>query len=143
MTTVPIILGPEATVATALAQARKRDINPALSTMIFVARPPLETPTGRFLGVVHLQRALREPPHEPLGNLMDTDVEAVAPTDSISKVTRLLATYNSTVLPVLDENRRVLGAVSVDDVLDNLLPDNWRDLEDEVTDNTDLRLLHG
>lgn len=143
MTTEPIILGPEATVATALAHARRRDINPALCTMIFVARPPLETPTGRFLGVVHLQRALREPPNEPLGNFLDTDVEAVTPEDTISKVTRLLATYNNTALPVLDENRRLLGAVSVDDVLDNLLPENWREVEDEVTDNADLRMLHG
>lgn len=143
MTTEPIILGPEATVATALAHARRRDINPALCTMIFVARPPLETPTGRFLGVVHLQRALREPPNEPLGNFLDTDVEAVTPEDTISKVTRLLATYNNTALPVLDDNRRLLGAVSVDDVLDNLLPENWREVEDEVTDNADLRMLHG
>ena len=143
MTTEPIILGPEATVATALAHARRRDINPALCTMIFVARPPLETPTGRFLGVVHLQRALREPPNEPLGNFLDTDVEAVTPEDPISKVTRLLATYNNTALPVLDDNRRLLGAVSVDDVLDNLLPENWREVEDEVTDNADLRMLHG
>lgn len=143
MTTEPIILGPEATVATALAHARRRDINPALCTMIFVARPPLKTPTGRFLGVVHLQRALREPPNEPLGNFLDTDVEAVTPEDTISKVTRLLATYNNTALPVLDDNRRLLGAVSVDDVLDNLLPENWREVEDEVTDNADLRMLHG
>lgn len=143
MTTEPIILGPEATVATALAHARRRDVNPALSTMIFVARPPLETPTGRFLGVVHLQRALREPPHEPLGSFLDTDVEAVTPEDTISRVTRLLATYNYTVLPVLDEDRRLLGAISVDDVLDNLLPEDWREAEDEVTDNADLRLHHG
>ncbi|MGM0384858.1 MAG: magnesium transporter MgtE N-terminal domain-containing protein [Actinomycetota bacterium] len=143
MTTEPIILGPEATVATALAQARRRDINPALSTMIFVTRQPLETPTGRFLGVVHLQRALREPPHEPLGSFLDTDVEGVAPTDTISKVTRLMATYNNTAMPVLDENRRLLGAISVDDVLDNLLPENWREAADEETDSADLRLLHG
>lgn len=143
MTTEPIILGPEATVATALAHARRRDINPALATMIFVVRPPLETPTGRFLGVVHLQRALREPPHEPLGNFLDNDVEAVTPGDSIAKVTRLLATYNSTALPVLDRDRRLLGAISVDDVLDNLLPEGWRDAEDEDTDNAELKVPNG
>lgn len=143
MTTEPIILGPEATVATALAHARRKDVNPALATMIFVTRQPLETPTGRFLGVVHLQRALREPPHEPLGNVLDTDVETVRPHDSIAKVTRLLATYNNTVLPVTDDDKRLLGAVSVDDVLDNLLPEGWRDAEDEETDAADLRIPHG
>lgn len=134
MTTEPIILPPEATVATALAHARRQDVTPALSAMVFVVRPPLETPTGRLLGVVHLQRMLREPPHEALGTMLDSAVEPVDPHDVIGKVTRLLATYNLTALPVVDEERRLLGAVSVDDVLDHLLPEDWREADDEVTD---------
>ena len=64
MTTEPVILGPETPIAAALAHVRRQDLTPALASMVFVARPPLETPTGRFIGVVHLQRLLREPPHE-------------------------------------------------------------------------------
>lgn len=134
MTTEPIMLGPEATVATALAHARRQDVTPALSAMVFVVRPPLETPTGRLLGVVHLQRMLREPPHEAIGTLLDQDVEPVGPHDLLGKVTRLLATYNLTALPVTDTERRLLGAVSVDDVLDHLLPEDWREADEEVTD---------
>lgn len=134
MTTEPLILPPEATVATALAQARRVDVTPALAAAVFVVRPPLETPTGRLLGVVHLQRLLREPPHESVGSLLDKDVDGVGPQDPIGKVTRLLATYNLTVLPVLDEERRLLGAVSADDVLDHLLPEDWREADDDVTD---------
>lgn len=136
MTTEPIILPPEATIARAIAHARREDINPALATMVIVCRPPLETPTGRYLGVLHLQRALREPPMEPIGQYLDTDLDPVAPTDSLNKVTRLLATYNHTAVPVVDEDRRVLGAISVDDVLDALLPDNWRDLDDDESEVT-------
>src|SRR5699024_2442764 len=77
MTTEPIILPPEATAATALALARRQDVSPALAAMIFVVRPPLETPTGAFLGVVHLQRLLREPPHQAIGTILDTDIEVV------------------------------------------------------------------
>ena len=62
MTTEPIILPPEATVATFLAQARKAEILPALATIGFVCRPPLESPTGKFLDMLHFQRALRERP---------------------------------------------------------------------------------
>jgi CBS domain-containing protein len=136
MTTEPIILSPETTVATALAHARRSDVTPALAAMVFVVRPPLETPTGRFLGVAHIQRMLREPPHEAVGSVLDKDVEAVGPDAPIGRVTRLLATYNLTALPVVDEERRLLGAVSVDDVLDHLLPDDWRDADDDVTDES-------
>lgn len=131
MTTEPIILPPEATIATALAHARRQDINPALATMIIVCRPPTETPSGRYLGVLHLQEALREPPNNPIGSYLDTTLEPVSPTDSLLQVARHLATYNNTAVPVVDDERHVLGAVSVDDVLDALLPENWRDLDDQ------------
>jgi len=134
MTTEPIILTPETTIATALAHARRRDVTPALAAIVFVVRPPTETPTGRLLGAAHLQRMLREAPHESLGTLLDQDIEPVDPHDPIGKVTRLLATYNLTALPVVDEDRHLLGVVSVDDVLDHLLPADWREGDDDVTD---------
>ena len=136
MTTEPIILPPEATVATFLAQARKAEIPPALAAIGFVCRPPLESPTGKFLGMLHFQRALRERPQRLVGSIMDTDVDSVLAEDSIGTVTRLLATYNLTALPVLDDAGRLLGAVSVDDVLDHLMPDDWRVADEAVTDET-------
>ncbi|MEE6273672.1 magnesium transporter MgtE N-terminal domain-containing protein [Georgenia wangjunii] len=143
MTTEPLILPPEATVATLLAAARRPDVTPALATMVFVVRPPLETPTGTLLGAVHIQRALREPPHRLIGALLDRDIEPVDPQDDIGKVTRLLATYNLTALPVVDEDRHLLGAISVDDVLDHLLPEDWRDADEDATDEAMTRSAHG
>jgi Mg/Co/Ni transporter MgtE len=134
MTTEPVVLGPEAHIAGALAAIRRQEINPALGSMVFVARPPTETPTGRFLGVAHFQRLLREPPHRAIGSVIDVDVPVLEPSDPLGKVTRLLATYNLTLLPVVDADRRLLGAVSADDVLDHLLPDDWRTGDDDVTD---------
>lgn len=133
MTTEPIVLPPDAAVATALAHARRSDIPPALASMIFVCRPPLETPTGRFLGVVHIQRLLREPASSMIGSILDTDIEPLSPGDGIGTVTRLLATYNLTSIPVTDEGH-LIGAVSVDDVLDHLLPDRWRDYDETILD---------
>ena len=136
MTTEPIILPPESTVATFLAQSRKAEVPPALAAVGFVCRPPLESPTGKFVGMIHFQRALRERPQRLVGSIVDTDVDSVRPEDSIGTVTRLLATYTLTALPVLDDAGRLLGAVSVDDVLDHLMPDDWRVADEAVTDET-------
>jgi len=134
MTTEPVILGPETSIAAALAHVRRQDLTPALASMVFVTRPPLETPTGRFIGVVHLQRMLREPPHESIGSYVDSDIEPIAVGAPLMSVTRQLATYNLLALPVVDAERRLLGAVSVDDVLDHLLPEDWREADDEESD---------
>ncbi|MGJ9402249.1 magnesium transporter MgtE N-terminal domain-containing protein [Arthrobacter sp. KK5.5] len=131
MTTVPIILPPEATVAEALAYVRREELSPALASSVFVCRPPSETPTGRYLGVVHVQALLRCPPPEPLGNILDTDLEPVHDFAGISEVARMLAAYNLTSLPVVNTAGRLVGAVTVDDVLDHLLPDDWRTHDDK------------
>lgn len=143
MTTEPVILPPDATIAQMLASVRRVDLPASLAAAAFICRPPLETPTGHYLGMVHIQRALREPPHTLLGTIIDSDIELLSPDAHVATVTRLLATYNLTVLPVVDEDGHLLGAVSVDDVLDELLPDDWRDWDDEVTDRIMARSIDG
>jgi Mg/Co/Ni transporter MgtE len=69
---------------------------------------------------------LRYPPHERLGTLLDTSLEPVGPDASAAEVSRILASYNLVSLPVVDESHRLLGVVTIDDVLDYLLPDDWR-----------------
>jgi Mg/Co/Ni transporter MgtE len=132
MTSEAVILPPEATVAEALARVRRAELVPALAAAVYVCRPPLETPTGTYLGLVHIQRMLREPPHEPVGALLDRDVESLDPTAPLSLVSRQLATYNLVALPVTDEDGRLIGVVTVDDVLDHLLPTDWRDAHDDL-----------
>ena len=128
MTTEPVIMGPEASIAEALALVRREELATALATTVFVCRPPLETPTGRYLGMVHIQRLLREPPHAPIGGILDKDVEPLTPDASLGQITRMLANYNMVGLPVVDdESGALLGAVTVDDVLDHILPEDWRE----------------
>jgi Mg/Co/Ni transporter MgtE len=115
MTSEPVILLPDATVAEALALVRNPELSPAVAAQVFVVRPPQATPTGRFLGTGTLR------PNAP-----------------IEEVTRHLATYNLVAVPVVDDHDRLLGAVSVDDVLDHLLPPDWRDADaprDEAVTN--------
>jgi CBS domain-containing protein/sporulation protein YlmC with PRC-barrel domain len=132
MTTEPVILGPEATIAEALATVRREELAPALASMVYVCRPPLEAPTGRYLGLVHIQRLLREPPHGAVGSIIDKEIEPVVATASLETVTRTLATYNLVSLPVVDDDGRLIGAVTVDDVLDHILPEDWREERHEL-----------
>jgi CBS domain-containing protein/sporulation protein YlmC with PRC-barrel domain len=127
MTTEPVVLPADATIAEALARVRNADLIPALASMVYVCRSPLETPTGRFLGVVHFQALLREPPSTLVGAIVESDIDWPRPTASLEHVANLLAAYNMVALPVVDENARLLGAVTIDDVLDHLLPEGWRE----------------
>lgn len=131
MTNEPLILASDSTVAEALALVRKHEIAPALATSVCVTLPPWETPTGKFLGVVHFQRLLRYPPGEKLGTLLDPSIEPVHASASDAEVTRQMATYNLVSLPVVNDHGHLLGVVTIDDVLDHLLPDDWRERGDE------------
>ncbi|MER6199914.1 CBS domain-containing protein [Streptomyces sp. NPDC001586] len=129
MTTEPIVLRPDATVADALARVRQADLSPALAAQVYVCRPPDETPTGKYLGTVHFQRLLRDPPFTLVSSIVDTDLPPLRPDASLPAVTTHLAAYNMVAVPVVDESGSLLGAVTVDDVLDHLLPDDWRETE--------------
>ena len=126
MTPDPIILSTDATVAEGLALIRRHELAPALGAAVLVTQPPYEPPTGRFLGIVHFQRMLRYPPHERLGSILDTQTDPVRADTPVAEVSRILASYNLVQVPVVDENHRLVGVVTVDDVLDRLLPDDWR-----------------
>jgi Mg/Co/Ni transporter MgtE len=127
MTSEPVILGPGTTVAEALARIRHPDLHPSLAAQVYVVRPPYETPTGRYLGTAHFQRLLREPPSTLISGVLETDIDPLAPEVPLADVTRHLASYNLVAVPVVDSEQRLLGAVTVDDVLDHVLPEDWRE----------------
>jgi Mg/Co/Ni transporter MgtE len=127
MTSEPVVLSPDATVAEALAMVRQPEISPALAAQVYVCRPPLETPTGKFLGIAHIQRLLREPPSALVGGVVDSDIEPLRVDVPLPAITHHLATYNLVAAPVVDDADHLLGAVTVDDVLDHLLPEDWRE----------------
>lgn len=127
MTSDPLVLTPQRTVAEALAMARNPDLPTSLSSMVFVVRPPTATPTGTYLGCLHLQKLLREPPSELIGGLLDPDLPPLYADDLQETAARYFATYNLVCGPVLDDDGHLLGAVAVDDLLDHMLPDNWRE----------------
>ncbi|MGH3775471.1 MAG: magnesium transporter MgtE N-terminal domain-containing protein [Pseudonocardiaceae bacterium] len=143
MTPEPVVLTPDATVAEALARVRNPELTPALASMVFVCRPPSATPTGRYLGCAHLQRLLREPPSDLVAGVLDTELARLGPQASLAEVTRYFAAYDLVCAPVVDTEGHLLGAVSVDDLLDAALPDDWRQQEAWPTSDWTGEVTHG
>jgi Mg/Co/Ni transporter MgtE len=76
---------------------------------------------------------LRYPPHERLGSLIDEGTEPVHVLSSAADVSRILASYNLVSVPVVDDAGRLVGVVTIDDVLDHILPDDWRSHDDDAS----------
>ncbi|MEV4344147.1 CBS domain-containing protein [Actinoplanes sp. NPDC049596] len=137
MTSEPVILTPDTTVAEALARIREPELSPVVAAQVFVARAPSATPSGKYLGMVHFQRLLREPPASLLGGIVDNDIEPLRPEAPLAEIIKRMATYDLVAMPVIDSTHRLVGAVTVDDVLDHSLPRDWRERDnlsaDEVT----------
>jgi Mg/Co/Ni transporter MgtE len=127
MTPEPVILAPDATVAEALAHVRRAELPTSLAAQVYVCRSPLETPTGKLLGLVHIQRLLREPPSALVAGVLDQETTYIHADAPINEVAAHVAFYNLTAAPVVDDQGRLLGVVTVDDLLDHMLPDNWRE----------------
>ena len=132
MTPEPIIMAPTATVAEALARIREPDLPPALAAQVFVTAPPFETPTGRYRGLAGYQRLLREPPTTPLARTLDDYPAPLAADAPDWEVARRLSAYDAVAVPVVDEGGRLVGAITVDDLLAHLLPGDWRERRGEV-----------
>ena len=95
--------------------------------MLLAASPVLTMTVGSaYVGAVTIQGLLREPPSTRLGLLVDGTPAAVDPSLPEIQVAERLAAYNLLSLPVCDDAGRLLGAVTVDDVLDRTLPAGWR-----------------
>ncbi len=125
MTSKPLIVTPETPVAEVLARIRQPSRGISEAAQVYVCEPPAATPTGAYLGAVGFQRLLREPPSFPVAQCIE-DSSFVPPDLPEREVAARLAAYNLVGVAVCDDAGRLVGAVTVDDVLDRLLPADWR-----------------
>ena len=125
MTSQPLIVAPDVPVAEVLARIREPDTLATTAAQVFVCAPPTQTPTGRYLGMIGFQRLLRRPPAMLAGDCIQ-GTTFVRPELPERELAAQLAAYNLISVAVCDEAGRLLGAVTVDDVLDHLLPAGWR-----------------
>jgi MgtE-like protein/CBS domain protein len=80
----------------------------------------------RLVGVAKLVTLLQSDPDAPLGQVCDTDPVRVGAGTDVVDVAVLMSDYNLITIPVVDERRRMIGIITVDDVLETTLPDDWR-----------------
>jgi Mg/Co/Ni transporter MgtE len=125
MTSQPLVFAPDVAVAEVLARVRDRDLPATAAAQVYVCEPPTVTPTGRYLGTVGFQRLLRRPPSMQIGECIE-DRLFVQPALPERELAARLAAYNLIGVAVCDDAGRLLGAVTVDDVIDRLLPVGWR-----------------
>jgi CBS domain-containing protein len=125
MTSHPVIVSPDTPVAEVLAQIRDPEMAATTAAQVYVCEPPSVTPTGRYLGTVGFQRLLRQPPSTTVAECVEESA-FIRPELSEKEVARRMAAYNLIGVAVCDEAGRLLGAITVDDVLDRILPPGWR-----------------
>jgi Mg/Co/Ni transporter MgtE len=100
---------------------RASSIEPELLSAVFVS-----SPQGSPEGSVPVTALLRADPGQRLDTLVRHETPTLSPDTSFEEVARLMADYNLTAIPVVDESERMVGVVTVDDVLEAMLPRGWR-----------------
>jgi magnesium transporter len=91
---------------------------------IYVCRP-----NGELLGVVSLRDLILSEPGQPLSEIMTENVFRVSPLDDQEKVAHAIARYDLAALPVVDHLSRMLGVVTVDDVVDVVIEEATEDAQ--------------
>jgi CBS domain-containing protein len=79
----------------------------------------------RLKGAIHLVDLLRADPARPLGEIVQPAQRLRADAD-LEETARLMTDYDLTVVPVVDGDERMIGVITVDDVLEVVLPRGWR-----------------
>jgi Mg/Co/Ni transporter MgtE len=80
----------------------------------------------RLLGVLSLRELIVAEPRTPIGRVMHRELIRGRVDDSHDEVARLIAKYNLLSLPIVDDLGRLKGIVTVDDAMDVILPDDWK-----------------
>jgi len=81
---------------------------------------------GRLLGTAGVVTLLRSDDARALADVCDRDPVRIGPGTDVTNVAVLMIDYNLTTIPVVDGEGRMLGLVTVDDVLEVTLPEDWR-----------------
>ena len=108
-------------VARAIEKVRRSDLAPGTLTTVY-----LLDDEGGLSGSALVVTLLRAGSEQSLGTLAEHEPVSVRTDADLPEVARTMTDYNLVMLPVLDEEERMVGVVTVDDVLELTLPTGWR-----------------
>ncbi len=81
---------------------------------------------GRLVASARLVALIQAEPDAWLGEVSESDPVRVGPDTDLVDVALLMTDYNLVTLPVVDDDGVLLGVITVDDVLERMLPEDWR-----------------
>jgi CBS domain-containing protein len=116
-----ISVAAEDSVARAIEKVRRSDLAPGTLTAVY-----LLDDEGGLSGSALVVTLLRAGSEQSLGTLAEHEPVSVRTDADLPEVARTMTDYNLVMLPVLDEEERMVGVVTVDDVLELTLPTGWR-----------------
>jgi hypothetical protein len=116
-----LALGEDTLVSDALEEIRRSPVAPEALGVIYTTDED-----GRLTGTASVVRLLKSQSSARLGEVADLDPAAVRPDADLHAIVRKMSDFNLAAAPVIDEQRRMIGVVTVDDVLELLLPTGWR-----------------
>src|SRR6202167_1836181 len=116
-----IALSESETAARALERVRMSEIAPETLTTVL-----LNDAEGKLSGSIAVVTLLRAAEQTPLSSLAEHEPVSVHTDADLPEVARTMTDYNLVMLAVVDEQERVVGVVTVDDVLELTLPSGWR-----------------
>jgi Mg/Co/Ni transporter MgtE len=117
-----VAIGAQATVAEALARVRDSPLlQPEALTSVHAVDEG-----GGLRGVARLVTLVQADPADRVIDVSDTDPVRVGADTDITDVAVLMTDYNLITIPVVDDACRLLGVITVDDVLEIALPGDWR-----------------
>jgi CBS domain-containing protein len=116
-----ISVAEDATVSQAIAAVRAADVPAQVSADIFVTDSE-----RRLAGAVPLLELVQHGDGEPVAELIEPGRTSLHPEDDFPEVALRMADFNLTCAPVVDDDDHILGVITVDDVLEAMLPDSWR-----------------
>ncbi len=116
-----VSISAEATVDDALALVRSSELGSQQASVVFMTDEH-----GVFVGAASLDQLVRAVGEQRLGGLIESPTPSVPVDADLPDVARLMSDYNLIAMPVLDNARRPVGIIAVDDVLEQLVPEEWR-----------------